>query len=92
MQSAFPNYLPHATLPTTNAATPSSSLRASIFIVTPVFALNAIRTIAATLPPLIVLPYSLSVCVDGCRGTSVPSSGCRESALMSCSVASTCVS
>jgi hypothetical protein len=46
----------YATLPITNAATPSSSLRTSIFIVTPVFALKAIRTIAATLPPVIVFP------------------------------------
>lgn len=46
----------HATLPITSAATPSSSLLTSIFIVTPVFALNAIRTIAATLPLVIVLP------------------------------------
>jgi hypothetical protein len=46
----------YATLPTTKAATPSSSLRTSIFIVTPVFALNAIRTMAATFPPVIVLP------------------------------------
>jgi len=46
----------YATLPMTNAATPSSSLRTSIFIVTPVFALKAIRTMAATLPPVMVFP------------------------------------
>jgi hypothetical protein len=40
----------------TKAATPSSSLLTSIFIVTPVLALNAIRIVAATFPPVIVLP------------------------------------
>lgn len=79
----------YATLPITSAATPSSSLRASIFIVTPVFALYAIRTVAATLPPVIVLPYNLSICVDVESATSVPSRGWRESVLVSCSVAST---
>ncbi len=78
----------YATLPTINAATPSSSLLASIFIVTPVLALNAIRTMAATLLPVTVLPYSLSVCVELERAISVPSSGWRQRVLMSCSVAS----
>jgi hypothetical protein len=77
IQSLFISAMPttYATLPTTSAATPSSSLRTSIFIVTPVFALNAMRTIAATLPPVIVLPYSLSVCVVAESATSVPSRG-----------------
>jgi hypothetical protein len=83
------DYMHYATLPTTSAATPSSSLRASIFIVTPVLALNAMRTMAATLPPVIVFPYNLSVCVEVDSATSVPSRGWRERVLVSCSVAST---
>ena len=78
----------HATLPMMSAATPSSSLRTSIFIVTPVFALYAIRTRAATFPPVMVLPYNFSVCVDVDRATSVPSRGWSESVFVSCSVAS----
>lgn len=57
--SSFPNTSrldTYATLPITSAATPSSSLLTSIFIVTPVFALNAILIVAATLPPVIVFP------------------------------------
>jgi hypothetical protein len=78
----------YATLPMTNAATPSSSARHFICTVTPVFAEKAMRTMAATLPPVIVLPYNLSVCVLVLRAMSVPSSGCRERVLVSCSVAS----
>jgi hypothetical protein len=77
------------TLATTISAMPSSSLLTSIFIVTPLFALNAMRTIPATLPPVIVLPYNFSVCVLVDRLTSVPSRGCRESVWGSCCVAST---
>ena len=50
-----------ATEPTTNAATPSSSLRTVILVVTPDLDEYAIRTLAITLPPLTVLPSSLSV-------------------------------
>ena len=76
------------TLPTSKAATPSSSLLTVIFVVTPLLAENAIFTCAATLPPPSVFPYSLSVCVLVDIGTSVPSSGCNDRALVSCSVAS----
>ena len=78
----------YATLPTTSAATPSSSLLASIFIVTPVLALNAILIVAATLPPVIVFPYNFRVCVVFDSATSVPSSGCKLRVFVSCSVAS----
>ena len=79
----------YETLPTSKAATPSSSLLTVIFVVTPLFAEYAIFTNAATLPPLRVLPYSLSVWVLVERVTSVPSSGWRDRAFVSCSVAST---
>lgn len=46
----------YATPPTTMAAKPSSSLLAVTLTVTPLLALNAMRTIAATLPPLTDLP------------------------------------
>jgi hypothetical protein len=77
-----------ATLPTTKGATPSSSERHLICTVTPVFAEYAIRIMAATFPPVTVLPYNLSVCVLLFIGTSVPSSGCSDSVFASCSTAS----
>ncbi len=46
----------HATVESTSAETPTSSLRTEIFVVAPVFAEYAILTIAATLPPVMVLP------------------------------------
>lgn len=64
-----------ATVESTSAETPSSSLLTVIFVVAPVFAEYAIFTIAATLPPVMVLPYSLMVWVLVERVTSVPSSG-----------------
>lgn len=79
----------YATLFTTKVATPSSSDRHLICTVTPVFAEYAILTIAATLPPVTVLPYNLRVCVLGLKATSLPSKGCIESVFASCSVAST---
>ena len=78
----------YATLATIKAATPCSSVLAEIFNVTPDLAENAIFTVAATLPPDIVFPYSLSVCVLVDRTTSVPSRGCNERAFVNCSVAS----
>lgn len=78
----------YATDAITRAATPSSSPRTVIFVVTPDFDENAMRIFATTLPPLTVLPKSLRVCVLWLTGTSVPSSGCRERILASCSVAS----
>ena len=72
----------------TAAATPSSSARTVTFVVTPVLLEKAILMRAVTRPPDTVLPNSLSACVLLLRGTSVPSSGCKESAEMSCSVAS----
>src|ERR1700712_376562 len=72
----------------TKAATPSSSLRTTILLVTPDFDEYAIRMLATTLPPVTVLPKSLRVWVVVLIGTSVPSSGCNERVLVSCSVAS----
>ena len=79
----------YATLPITKAASPSSSARTEILVVTPDLAEKAIFTSAATFPPYIDLPYSLSVCVLFDSATSVPSKGWRARALASCSVAST---
>jgi hypothetical protein len=78
----------YVTLEMIIADNPSSSLRTVIFIVTPVFAENAILIKAATFPPITDLPYNLSVWVLVVRAISVPSSGCSERALVSCSVAS----
>lgn len=78
----------YATDATTSPATPSSSLRTVIFVVTPDLAEYAIRTLATTLPPPTVFPRSFRVCVVWLTGTSVPSKGCKESVLASCSVAS----
>ena len=72
----------------TRAAIPSSSLRTTILLVTPDLDENAIRTLATTLPPVTVLPKSLRVWVVVLMGMSVPSSGCKERVLVSCSVAS----
>ena len=77
-----------ATVPTTSAANPSSSVLTVILVVTPLFAEKAILTRAATLPPDTDLPYNFNVCVLVDIATSVPSSGCRERARGSCSVAS----
>ena len=46
------------------------------------------RIMPATLPPVIVRPYSLRVCVDGRREMLVPSRGWRDRACGICSVAS----
>ncbi|KAK5632412.1 hypothetical protein RRF57_008126 [Xylaria bambusicola] len=73
------------------AATFSSSLRTVILVVTPDFDEYAILMFATTLPPLTVLPNNLSWCVVWLIGTSVPSNGCNESVLASCSVASVSV-
>lgn len=70
------------------AATPSSSARIVILVVTPDFAEYANRTRPVTLPPDTVSPYNLSECVELLRTTSVPSKGCKDSVAMSCSVAS----
>ena len=43
---------------------------------------------AATFPPDIDFPYSLRVCAVLDNVTSVPSRGCKDKALVSCSVAS----
>src|SRR5947207_5732674 len=72
----------------TKAATPSSSARVDIFIVTPLFDEYAILTVATTLPPDRVFPNSFKVCVVVLTGISVPSSGCSERDFASCSVAS----
>jgi hypothetical protein len=76
----------------TRAATPSSSLRTTILLVTPDFDEYAIRILATTLPPVTVFPKSLRVCVVVLIGTSVPSRGCNESVLARVSVASNIVS
>lgn len=47
-----------ATPPITSAARPSSSLRTFTLTVTPLLALYAILTCAATLPPVTLLPYN----------------------------------
>lgn len=78
----------HATAAITNAATPSSSLLTVIFVVTPDFDEYAIRMLATTRPPPTVFPSSLRVWVVWFTGTSVPSTGCKESVFASCSVAS----
>lgn len=57
------NYLFYSTDAMTKAATPSSSLRTVIFVVTPDLEEYAIRTLATTLPPFTVFPSSLRVCV-----------------------------
>jgi len=72
----------------TKAATPSSSLRTTILLVKPNFEEYAIRMLATTLPPVTVFPKSLRVWVVVLIGISVPSSGCNERVLVSCSVAS----
>lgn len=53
--------LTYATDPITSAATPSSSARTMILVVTPDLAENAILMFATTLPPVTVFPKSLRV-------------------------------
>lgn len=78
----------HAKEAITAAATPSSSARTVSLVVTPVLLEYAILMRAATRPPNTVFPNNFRVCVLLLRATSVPSRGWRESAEISCSVAS----
>ena len=69
------------------AARSASSVLTEILTVTPDFAEYAIFTKAATRPPAIDLPYNFKVWVVFDMAISVPSSGCKDKADESCSVA-----
>lgn len=86
---SFHHHHNQATEAMMDSASPSSSHRTEIRVITPVLATEAISTSAATRPPATVLPYSFRVWVLLLTGMSLLSSGCRLKVRVNCSVAST---